>query len=537
MGAAPAGSTDWDERDGDLAPVVYVRPGERSGDGSRAAPVGSLAAALAREPRAATVLVGRGTLALTDAIRLRGGVTLRGAGAGVSVIESSAAGAAVRVEGEVTLEGLTVRAAPGVVAVDVPSEGAVFTARDLTVERGATGLRAGVGATICAERVTVAGTSSRGLSVEGGAAFVRGAWVRGGDSFGVVSDRGHLTLLDSLVEGHARDGVAVRGSRLGEACARDEDCAAPTGVCPGFVVERVCARGPRVDDPGRCLEVAELRDVASLRNGVTAARFERATPTAEEISASMSDEVLARPGPVARVTRAVLAGTTVPLGAVGGDGLYVGPGATLSVDPQVMSDEARGAATEVVGNARAGVLVDGDRTAGPVPSGLRAAGRLEARGLRVASNGGPGLFVQSRAALTALSFSDVIDNSALGLGVTSGASVALIQCTRFVATREGVIVPEDTTTAPFRVGDGLSLADGVAPTEVVEGEFSDNARFGVVLSNAELELRGVARGVGNGFRGVGRVGAAPVVGAESIEGRAEPPATFRVVRGPVGGGG
>lgn len=48
---------------------------------------------------------------------------------------------------------------------------------------------------------------------------------------------------------------------------------------------------------------------------------------------------------------------------------------------------------------------------------MRQAGRLSLSGAQVASNGGPGVFLQERAVADTIAFVDVLDNAALGLGV------------------------------------------------------------------------------------------------------------------------
>lgn len=544
----------WPDVSSAAAPVVYVRPGG-DGDGSIDRPFGTLADALAATPRAATIALSRGAHTLAATVEITRSVAILGAGA--SVLEGPAGASAVRVRGEgeaiaVSLTGLTVRAPAatgefGVVGV----EGAArCSLRNVIVEGGADGLRAERGATVCAEGVSVRAAGRRGVALLGGSVgFLRGVSVRDGAGVGVLSDRSHLTLERALVASNGRDGVAMRGAWLGALCGSDAECVAPS-PCPGFELTRACAPGVVATGPRTCRSENVLADVASLRNRVTGVRAARSTPTADEVAAGQRDAVLSWPGPMVLGERLVIAGTRAVEGSPGGDGLYVGPGATVALDPTASSDAERGLASEIVANERAGVLADGDRSVsdGGVPDRLRQGARLVLAGSRVASNGGPGVFVQARAFADRIAFTEVADNGALGLGVTSGGGVALMICDRFVSTRMGTITPEDPSVRPFVVGDGVSLAQGTgagARLRVVDTEFSRNARFGVVLDGFDATLddgvHGGNRGEENGF-GVGVYGAATVDGSTSltaIRGRSSTaPVTAPTVRdsvSPAGG--
>lgn len=521
---APPAAGDWPDATGAAAPVVYVRAGAL-GDGSRDAPFGDLRAALGGAP--ATVVVARGTLALDAPLVLTRSVTIRGAGAGATALQGagvrvSAAGAAVAV----TLAGLTVRVDPAAPqpAVEAEGAGAVLTLREVALEGGADGLRALAGAAVCASEVSARGARRRGLVATGGAAlFLRAVAVRGNGEAGVIVDRSHLHLERSLVAANGRDGVAIRGALRGEACAADADCAGPS-PCAGFELTRRCAADFGAAAARRCRSVDIVTDVAVLGNAVTGLRASRSSPTAAEVAAGTSDAILGWAGPQVLGARVVIAGTRALAGAPGGDGLYVGPTATVALDPDVSSDAERGLASELVANARAGALVDGDRNAadGPVPPALRQAGHVVLGGARVASNGGPGLYVQERAVADRIAYTEVADNVALGLGVTSGGGVPLMVCNRFVGTRVGVITPEEPTARPFSVGDGASLAQGAGTggrTRIVDSEFSDNGRFGLVFDGYDATLDDGARG---GNRGVGNAYGLAVYGAARVDGTTPP---------------
>lgn len=488
-------------------PRVYVRPGA-DGDGTMERPYGDLAAALAATPPPATVLLARGTYTLSATLALTRSVTLRGAGAGATVFEAPAGDVAVRVRGAITasLSRLTVRApaavAGGFGAVSVEG-GATCLLRDVTVEGGGDGVRADGASTLCAEGLSVRDAGQHGVTLRAGSAgFLRGFSVRGSGGVGVLVDRAHLTAERGLVADNARDGVALRGARLGALCGDDGACAAPA-PCAGFSWVTSCAAG--LGSARMCRSADALTDVAVLRNHATGVRASRATPSADEVAAGARDVVLGWPGPDVRVSRIVVADTRAPTGAPGGDGLYVGAAATVTLDPDTSSDAARGLVSELVGNARTGVLVDGDRSGRDVPDGLRRAGRLDLAGARVASNRGPGVFVQERALATRIAYTEVADNGALGVGATAGGGVSLMICDRFVATRAARIVPEDTAVRPFVAGDGVSLAQGgTGPRlRVMDSEFSQNARFGLVLDGYDATLddgvHGGNRGAGNAF--------------------------------------
>ncbi|MFO0604796.1 MAG: hypothetical protein U0324_16555 [Polyangiales bacterium] len=549
----PAASGEWPDTAGAAAPVVFVRAGA-SGGGTRDAPYGDLTAALAASPPPATVAVARGELVLGAALVLTRSVAIVGAGAGATVLRAEAGVGGVRVSSSgasvaVTLAGLTVRGDPAAPAVEAEGAGATLTLRGVALEGGADGLRVLRDAVACAADVTARGARQRGVvAAEGAAVFLRGAVVRGNGEAGVIADRSHLHLERSLVAANGRDGVAIRGALRGGACMTDADCAAPP-PCAGFELARRCVADFGAGAARHCTTVDVVTDVAVLGNAVTGLRASRSPPTAAEAAAGRSEAILAWAGPRVLGARVVIAGTRSLAGAPGGDGLYVGPTATVALDPDAASDAERGLLSELVANARAGALVDGDRNAaaGPVPPALRQAGRLTLGGARVASNGGPGVYVQERAVADRIAYTEVADNVALGLGVTSGGGVPLMVCNRFVGTRLGVITPEEPTSRPFEVGDGASLAQGAGTggrTRVVDSEFSDNGRFGLVLDGYDATLddgaNGGNRGAGNAY-GLALYGAARVDGTTApgaIRGlNPTPPAAAPTVRGAVATGG
>jgi hypothetical protein len=214
--------------------------------------------------------------------------------------------------------------------------------------------------------------------------------------------------------------------------------------------------------------------------------------------------------------RLVLSDTRVPAGTVGGDGLYLGATARLTVDealntaaaalptPAMRDALLRGRGSLLVRNARAGILADGDRlTETGADAGTSrdpaAASELALYGAFIASNSGPGVFVQRRAVATSVSYADLYDNSQLGLGI-SGGGIYEANCTTVHGTRLGYFTPENSAVSPFLIGDGASFADQSTSTmaSINYSHFDDNARFGAIFRSFQATLRGVT-GRGNRF--------------------------------------
>lgn len=497
--AAGAASGEFPSGEGAAAPVVHVRAGATGGDGSLAAPYGDVPTALASG--AATVLIARGTYALRAPLALTRSVELRGAGAGDGGTRFEAPGegaATVRAPGggrvAVTLSGLTIRSSAAA-AVDVADASVEVTLRDVAVGGVGIGLRVDGGATLRGERVSVEGTTRRGVEVAGGASLVlRDARVTRGAGDGVWAERSHVDLARVLVADHVRDGVALLGAAVAAgACADDPPCAAlPAPPAPACLA-------------GRLVRVHELADVSVLRNGVTGLRAEG--------------------GAFVRTSRLLVADTRVPAGTTGGDGLYVASGARACLDPDVASDARRGRGSAFVRNARAGVLADGGSA---TPAG-RLGTRLDVAGALIVSNRGPGAFVQNGALAERVAFTTASDNVAIGVGSARGGRLALLLCDQMLYTRVGALA---TAGVPVMLGDGLTLADadpGAAPTTLMQSELSHNERFGLVAHQAAVSAAGV-RGEDNGF-GVGAYGGARVDGAAAVLGRAAAPAIAAAFRG------
>jgi len=550
VGAAQGATAEWPDVAGASA-VVYVRPGA-SGVGTREAPLGALAAALAAAPPGGTVALSRGVHTLATTVHIARAVTVRGAGPAETTLDGPPGAPAVAVaapEGgsvAATLAGVTVRArASGDAAADraaagvlASGRGATVTLRDVAVERFGDGVRAD-GATVCGRGVTVRGALRAGLAFVGGAvASVRSFAVRDGANVGVVVDASAAALRTGLVAGNARDGVVLRGARDGGPCGEGGACAA-LAACDEPPAEQRCvpslALPPAADAPAApavslCRGVNLLEDVALVDNRVTGVRAERLPPPAA-LTGRARDLALAAPGAQATGVRLVVAGTRPAAGLPGGDGVYVGAGARLWLDPAIASEGGPVPGSLVTGNARTGLLVDGDRASPGASDALRTHGTLRAHGTMVRRNEGPGMYVQEAALVERIAYGDFTGNAALGLGVTSGGRVALIQCEHFIGTREGTVVLE--SLGPVRLGDGLSMAEGTGgagDTRIEQSRFEGNARFGLILSGFSATLVGVNRARDNA-EGVGVFGSTleGLVGDLEMLTRDDPPAA--VARG------
>jgi hypothetical protein len=178
-------------------------------------------------------------------------------------------------------------------------------------------------------------------------------------------------------------------------------------------------------------------------------------------------------------------------------------------------------------NARTGFLVSGD----PSQPAL-APGRADVYGARIASNRGPGVFVQQNATLGTLGYAIVENNRALGVGVTSGASITGLLCDLIRGTEMSVL---ETTSGSVSLGDGLSMVDSGAVAMLLANHFDGNARFGAVFSMTSAVLMRNT-GSGNGF-GLGNYSATLTDdGSNSINGAALPPTTMPILaRGAVSG--
>jgi hypothetical protein len=541
-------SCEWPDPSAFAAPVVYVTPGTGRGTGTLTDPFHDLADALATRP--GTVLLGCGVIPLAAPLTLASPVTLRGQGAGVTMLQApSPPTTAITVDSarvalaQLTLAGDRARSLSlddTTPALRISGATSVVTLREVRVESTGEGVRV-EGGTLHAERLTLQRFGRAGVTLtEGSAAVLRDVLVRDGAGVGVLADGAWIDLRGGLIARNGRDGIALRGGRAASACANpDNDAGCPTGAtslstsCPALAlgdasvaladvaIEQQCLVNRTrvaVTDPDagdlppigrvlRCYGVSSVVDVALVENNVTGVRAERLPPP-PGANTQAYETALSLPGAVVRASRLVIGRTRLPPdgGLVGGDGLYVGPAARVIADPDIASDLDLGRGSQFVSNTRTGILVDGDPIT--VRNVLRAQGALCLAGASVLSNGGPGAYVQNAAQGLRVAFSDFQDNIALGLGVAAGGGVPLGQCNHFIGTRRGVLRVEGG--APLVLGDGLSVAEGLGRMTFENNLFENNSRFGLVLKNRTLEvIGGLTRATGNingnGFIGTGRV--------------------------------
>ncbi len=516
-------SGEWPDVSDAASPIVYVSPGNGAGLGTRESPFHDLASALRATPVPATVLLARGTYALTESVQIDRSVTLRGVGAGeggttlvspaamsalsVGVAESSSAIS-------VTLSRLRILGSPSgsvaernVPAVLARGASTALNLRDIVIERAGEGVRATT-ATVCARGLSVWRSRRAGLVAERGAAvLVRDFVIRDGENLGVLSDESVVVMRTGMVAHNVRDGVALRGVRTSLTPCRVEGCPA-AALCEDFVVSRRCVANRFVranPDAGvreipaesACREVSSFEEVAVIDNGVTGLRAERLPPS-PDASATDQDLAYSRPGAVFRGTRLVLGNTNVPSGTVGGDGIYVGPGTRGELDPNITREDSGVPGSLITANARMGLLIDGDRDSPrPLVSTLRARGEMNLSGAMVRHNRGPGMYVQRGALVERLGYGDFTGNSALGVGVALNGRIAAIQCEHFISTRLGRVTPESEPAV--ELGDGLSMAEPdtrarddygvpIGATEITQSEFLNNARYGVALRSSPVRF-------------------------------------------------
>lgn len=527
VGADPTSPPcDWPDATGAAMPVVYVRAGTSAGGtGSRDAPFGDIPTALAASPRPATVLLACGTFTLAAPIALVADTTLRGVSAASTLIVAPAGMSAIDVRGvlppttaTVTLVGMGIRYAESpttadAAAVTVTGGRATLRMRDVVIEHPGRGVFADQGAVLCGERLTVSGAIGAGIQLTDSAhGYLRAVDVRGNGSAGIVAGRAHLVLSDSLVVDNHYDGIALIGAAIGASCRVDADCH-PAAACEGFLGDvahvQTCAASLQIGSTARfCTSVDTLQNDVILSNTVVGLRVQRVRPSQAEQMQDFGAAVLRLPGPFVHATRLVVADTRIPAdGSVGGDGIYVGPGAVFELDlAATMTHDQVGLMSEIVGNRRIGLLVDGDRTTdSTVPNTYRAHGTIDVMGARVGSNGGPGIFLQMLSTGRRVSYSEIADNASLGLAVNTGATLAIIQDDQFINTRVASLGQEGG--AAITVGDGLSIAATSGEVMIQDDQFRHNDRVGLLVA-------GPIRASGTNNTGDGnRYGVAPLAGA------------------------
>lgn len=190
------------------------------------------------------------------------------------------------------------------------------------------------------------------------------------------------------------------------------------------------------------------------------------------------------PGPVVEARQVVVQGTR----AVGrdGDGVYVGSRARLTFDPEMRSDAVRGFGSQILGNARVGVLVSGQA-------------ELSLSGARVAYNLGPGVYAQDSAVLGRLGYTWFQQNRGLSVGVTPTGTVRELLSNGITETIPARLA---TDLGTLDVGDGVSIAGsvmGMMGVAVQQNVVQRNSRFGMLFTGPVTATLMENRVSGNGF--------------------------------------
>jgi hypothetical protein len=166
-----------------------------------------LAGAVARLRPGDTLRLGPGVHRGALAMAALSGVTVSGAGAGVTVIEAAEGEPAAVVRGAVALEALTLLAGPAQCALVV--DGGAAKVRDAALAGGGCGARLGAGS-LRGERVDVRG-GARGLVVTGGELALEGGSLHGAVA-GLAAAGGTAALSGTVVFGPSREAaVTVTG--------------------------------------------------------------------------------------------------------------------------------------------------------------------------------------------------------------------------------------------------------------------------------------------------------------------------------------
>jgi hypothetical protein len=326
-------------------PVLYVAPdAPPGGDGSQDNPLRSLAEAVAWLPAARTVVLSRGEHPVAAAVTLSRDLSIVG-GATALVLARGGPGLVVTAPARVALTAISLRYPPGRSAegdVALAVRGGALWMRDVTLDDADVGLEA-AGGTVDAERFTVRRSARYGVWGTANASLaVSDFVVRDGAGQGIRIEGAHVRLALGLVAGHARHGVVLLG---------DPDATGGVARCrdaaPGALdcIDQLVAQGNGV----AALYVAGARRVEVRRS-------------------TLADTALA----------------TIE-GGEAGDGLFVGPDADVSLDPELVTATVRGFGSALLGNGRVGLLAQGTRA------------RVSVRGAVFARNAAGGVIIGNRA--------------------------------------------------------------------------------------------------------------------------------------------
>jgi hypothetical protein len=434
----------WPVTDGLPGPLVFVRPdAPAGGDGTRDRPFNDLGVALDRG--AASVALSSGAHQLAAVRRVTAALTLVGADASTTRVVFSTGGA-FSAESALTLRSLTLQGMGATAdsgAAVRANAGASLVLDDVVIEGGARGVVAD-GASLVARHLTVRRTLALGVELIGRTrAVMSSVLVRDGARSGISLDRSRIHLREALIASNARYGLALLG---------DVEAGGGFGDC-------------RAADPGASAGDRDcLAEVACLDDHVAAV------------------QITGRRAVEARLL--FLAGTTPGDATTAADGLFAGDGADVTLDPEIAVEAMQGFGSEVVANARFGVLVDG----GDRPE---ARARVSVRGAVVRGNGRGGMMLQHSAEATRVEFSRFESNWGVGLVALPSTTLRSIGCNGFLATRPAALRARagDGRVVTLNLADGLSV-EGAPGLEVLNNRFDGNGRFAAIFSGAVGRLDG-----------------------------------------------
>lgn len=440
------GAAEWAAVDALPSPRVFVSSrAAAGGDGSRERPFDSLAAgAAALAATGGALVVARGQYPLAATLSLPPGTALIGAGASATTIAAPHGRAAVEfISGRGEVRSLTVRFAEGPAVDDdvgiAARSGVTLTLDDVRVELAATGVGA-TGATVTATRLTALRSAFAGVRLDGGSRGVFSRlWVHHGTGYGVRASGSVVHLSDSLITCNGITGLWVRGAP--PAMSGAASCAGDLSVPSG---DTMCWRRVAFDE-----NKPQGVDVAVCREGEGGSCVGSAGRIAVEAS-------------LLSVRR------TGQRGSGGGDGISVGPYTRLRLDADVSGAAARGLATLVADNKRAGLLVAGPEAV------------VTVHGARIANNFGPGVYLQAAARAEELNDTVVSGNIGLGVGATPSSSLGAVLRNQFLGTTVGALVPGGGVT----FGDGLAISQRTGLT-LMANEFNDNQRYAAFMTQVE----------------------------------------------------
>jgi hypothetical protein len=471
----------WPDTSDLMAPIAYVQAGATAtgADGSMAHPYPDITTALSMMPLANAIVLAAGNYPIPNTITVNSGMValeIRGAGS---------------IMGGTTLSPM--QRAPVITATGAMTQ--------LTISRLA----------ITFDGTTATDTQAIGVqSTAGAALFLRDVAIDNAYdaalATGSVLDIGDVTISGSLHRGvslvSATDGTRSDGS-ISNTLVRD-------GLGQGVVSE------------GAQLAMVHSAVVRNLRGGLIVRGGDPTMPMSLDTVTVADNSIvgfsIAGAGALMTVTQLLATGMQASSDGVGGDGVYIGPGASVTMDMGIMGDNTQGTGSAMIANGRAGVLVNGDATM-PAPMG----GNLQTNGALVASNHGGGLIVQNSASVPSIAFALVAANVGVGIASTTQGSIGTIQSSQILQTTNGTIT---TGVGDIRAGDGLSVAEAASSGALaINGvEFSNNARFAAVFTGGAVMLSST-HGTGNAY-GIGNYGAnLTMSGANDVSGSMSMPAS------------